>query len=94
MGKGAGSDRGAAPPASFDAGHPDYPSARTRAERPTPYPTSPKNAAMSPLGQGERACPLLVSERTLLLAPGGRWCTMKACGNRNKTRAYRSRQAG
>ncbi|MYV57141.1 CGNR zinc finger domain-containing protein [Streptomyces sp. SID3212] len=49
---------------------------------------------MSPLGQGERACPLLVSERTLLLAPGGRWCTMKACGNRNKTRAYRSRQAG
>jgi hypothetical protein len=24
---------------------------------------------------------------------GGRWCTMEACGNRNKTRAYRRRQA-
>jgi predicted RNA-binding Zn ribbon-like protein len=25
---------------------------------------------------------------------GGRWCSMEACGNRNKTRAYRRRQAG
>jgi predicted RNA-binding Zn ribbon-like protein len=24
---------------------------------------------------------------------GGRWCSMEACGNRNKTRAYRRRQA-
>jgi predicted RNA-binding Zn ribbon-like protein len=24
---------------------------------------------------------------------GGRWCSMEACGNRNKTRAYRSRRA-
>jgi predicted RNA-binding Zn ribbon-like protein len=24
---------------------------------------------------------------------GGRWCTMEACGNRNKTRAYRRRRA-
>ncbi|MEU3982316.1 CGNR zinc finger domain-containing protein [Streptomyces sp. NPDC026672] len=24
----------------------------------------------------------------------GRWCRMEACGNRNKTRAYRRRQAG
>jgi hypothetical protein len=24
---------------------------------------------------------------------GGRWCTMEACGNRNKTRAYRRRQS-
>jgi predicted RNA-binding Zn ribbon-like protein len=24
---------------------------------------------------------------------GGRWCRMEACGNRNKTRAYRRRQA-
>ncbi|MEU4242496.1 CGNR zinc finger domain-containing protein [Actinoplanes sp. NPDC026619] len=22
---------------------------------------------------------------------GGRWCSMEACGNRNKTRAYRRR---
>ena len=25
---------------------------------------------------------------------GGRWCFMEVCGNRNKTRAYRRRQAG
>jgi predicted RNA-binding Zn ribbon-like protein len=24
---------------------------------------------------------------------GGRWCSMEACGNRNKTRAYRRRRA-
>jgi predicted RNA-binding Zn ribbon-like protein len=35
----------------------------------------------------------VIVETVAASVAGGRWCSMEACGNRNKTRAYRRRRA-